>query len=183
MEICAKMPPAYITAKHCYAFIADAQTAGQGQHKNTWSSVSGNLHVSYLVKTKISSNQFAAQLAAVSTFQVIQDLFEEQDCSLRPTMKWPNDINVNGKKIGGVLPRAQIKGQDVYLTIGVGVNIGLAPPDQPQATCLNQYLHKPVMIAEFFDILSKRLLQNLARLSQEGFPYLRSLIEPNLEFL
>jgi len=99
-------------------------------------------------------------------------------------MKWVNDIHIDGKKIGGVLPRAQIKGEDVYLTIGIGVNIGIVPQGlETQATCLNQYLEKPIEIAEFFDKLSKRLLENLARLSQEGFPYLRSQIEPNLEFL
>ena len=99
-------------------------------------------------------------------------------------MKWVNDIHFNGKKIAGVLPRAQIKGEDVYLTIGIGVNIGIIPQGfEAQATCLNQILEKPVEISEFFDRLSKHLLENLTRLSQEGFSYLRSLIEPNLEFL
>lgn len=98
-------------------------------------------------------------------------------------MKWVNDIFFNGKKIGGVLPRAEIKGEDVYLTIGIGVNIGIVPQGfEASATCLNQELEKPVEIADFFDRLSKHLLNNLARLSQEGFPYLRNLIEPNLEF-
>jgi len=75
-------------------------------------------------------------------------LFDEQDSSHKPTMKWLNDIHIDGKKIGGVLPRAQIKGDDVYLTIGIGVNINIVPQGlEDQATFLNKYLEKPVEIA------------------------------------
>lgn len=81
MNICEKIPHAYITDKHCYAFIADCQKNGQGQHSNTWSSPPGNLYVSFLVKTKPLICSFSAQLAAVSTFQVIEELAKEQGCS------------------------------------------------------------------------------------------------------
>jgi biotin-(acetyl-CoA carboxylase) ligase len=66
-------------------------------------------------------------------------------------MKWVNDIFLNGKKIGGVLPRVVQKGEDVYLTIGIGVNIGIVPQGfEAQATCLIQVFERPVEIAEFF---------------------------------
>ena len=70
---------------------------------------------------------------------MIKELAEEQKCPDKPTMKWVNDIFLNGKKIGGVLPRAQNKGSDVYLTIGIGVNINVVPEGmEAQATSLSQ---------------------------------------------
>ena len=98
-------------------------------------------------------------------------------------MKWVNDIFFNGKKIGGVLPRVVQKGEDVYLTVGIGVNIGNVRKGPFEATCLNQVFERPVEVTEFFNRLSKRLLENLVRLSAKGFPYLRFLIEPNFEFM
>src|SRR3990167_5093294 len=43
-------------------------------------------------------------------------------CNLQPKLKWPNDININGKKAGGILTEGISKGKAVIVGIGINVN-------------------------------------------------------------
>lgn len=62
-------------------------------------------------------------------------------------MKWINDIFLNEKKISGALCRVE----DVYVTIGIGVNLNVTPVEIPGSTCLKDELNleKDVDVFEF----------------------------------
>ena len=86
-----------------YAFIADSQLSGTGQNTNSWSSPPGNVYVTYLFEIDFEIVFYMAQLAALSVTQVIEQNYSLGANNL-PTIKWPNDVHVNGRKISGVLP-------------------------------------------------------------------------------
>lgn len=104
-------------------FVADAQTAGRGRQGRAWHSPPGdNLYLSILLRP-------ATTPAVVAPFALVVGLAvaEEIDAALgavRATLKWPNDVWVEGRKIAGVLIEASIAaGSLASLVVGVGVNV------------------------------------------------------------
>ncbi|GJL97622.1 MAG: biotin--[acetyl-CoA-carboxylase] ligase [Hyphobacterium sp.] len=116
---------------------ACVQTAGRGRRGRNWVSLAGNLYCSGLYSLKCSPAE-AAQLsfaAALAALDVCQSLLQDH----RVTVKWPNDVLVEGQKICGVLlESADAPGRVIQLVIGIGLNIAAAPeiPDRP-ATSLS----------------------------------------------
>lgn len=104
------------------------QTHGKGRKGRTWISDEGNLFVSFLLAPDVTLEQlpelsFVAGLAVLDTLQpIISDL---GDVSL----KWPNDVLFNDKKIAGILAEsfetAKREGVNVrrWAVIGIGVNV------------------------------------------------------------
>ena len=115
---------------HATVVCAERQTAGRGRYNRKWVSNPGGLYFSILlkpVKTDFLAN--LTQLMALSVCQALEDL------TLSPSLKWPNDVLVNGQKICGILSEARFDAaahSTVFL--GVGINIsqkGLEKVDQP----------------------------------------------------
>lgn len=100
-------------------YTAQEQTGGRGRRGRTWVSPKGNLYLSQLF---FSSKQPAeiAYITAVSIAQTIESFAP----NIVPQIKWPNDIIINGKKVGGILIEKSLKGAYV---IGIGINLESAP--------------------------------------------------------
>lgn len=111
---------------------AALQSNGVGQRGACWHSLPGNLHITgcFLNANKLLPGQVSIAVG-VALAQMIESLGITQTVSL----KWPNDLLIDGKKCGGVL----IEKHDAYF-IGIGININSCPEnvDTP-ATCLNLY--------------------------------------------
>ncbi len=107
---------------------AKQQTAGKGRAGRTWISDKGNLYVSLLLKPQCPMEALAqlSFVAAVAAFDAVRALLPDADGI---EMKWPNDILVEGKKIGGILLESfslpQQSGR--WVVIGVGINVDNAP--------------------------------------------------------
>ena len=105
--------------------VADEQTNGRGRRGRQWQGLEGNLFASGIYEF----NQDPAVIATLS-FVVSYSLFETLSEFIdknRISLKWPNDILVDCKKISGILLESQIKGGIVQLVIGVGLNVMHAP--------------------------------------------------------
>ena len=121
---------------HQTVLCAQRQTAGRGRYDRTWVSNPGGLYFSVLlkpVKTDFLPN--LTQLMALSVCRALEEL------GITPTLKWPNDVQVNGQKICGILSEA-IFNKESYATVilGVGINVeqeGLDKVGQP-ATSLKE---------------------------------------------
>lgn len=101
--------------------VAESQTKGRGRFARSWLSSPGNLYVSTVLYPPIEALPFMSIMAGVAVARAI-----EKSTNLKATVKWPNDIIVNGKKVGGVLTECVVQGNEVsYLIIGIGVNIAL----------------------------------------------------------
>jgi BirA family biotin operon repressor/biotin-[acetyl-CoA-carboxylase] ligase len=108
------------------AIQALRQTAGRGSRGRSWTAPVGNLNFSVLLRpeTPAASAGLFSLLAGVATAQAIKNLRP----TLTPTLKWPNDILLDGAKLAGVLIDAATSGPHVdWLVIGIGINLAVAP--------------------------------------------------------
>lgn len=110
-------------AVHGTVVVADRQTAGRGRMQRTWYSPAGaNLYFSVLLRPDILPVK-TPQLALV-TAAAFMRVLEHQFPDLCPTVKWPNDILVHGRKLAGILCEMQAEADAVHhVIIGVGVNV------------------------------------------------------------
>ena len=114
--------------------LAEAQTAGRGRLGQPWFSPPDvNLYASVLFRGPLA-------LKEAPLFSLIGGLALAERCGRRvraPAIKWPNDVLVDGRKVGGSLIECVARGDEVeYLIVGVGANLNvdldaLAPPSGP----------------------------------------------------
>lgn len=104
--------------------IADNQTAGRGQFGNQWLTNNGeNLTFSLIYSPKFltATKQYYLNMAiAIGVANGLKTILPTSNISI----KWPNDIYVDNKKIAGILIENTISG--IYLKtsiIGIGINV------------------------------------------------------------
>jgi len=120
-------------APHGALVQADAQTAGRGRQGRSWNSPSGRgLYLSYILRLELEMAQVAqlTVIAALSGARAVEEL-----CDRRANTKWPNDIILNDRKIGGILCEAHADpeqpGRADFVVVGLGLNINLEIDDLP----------------------------------------------------
>jgi BirA family transcriptional regulator, biotin operon repressor / biotin---[acetyl-CoA-carboxylase] ligase len=149
--------------------FAEEQTAGRGQRGNRWESPARKgLWFSVLLRPKIDINQ-SAQLTAWAAEGVSDSI--QKDFFLETSIKLPNDIQINGRKVAGVLVemRAQEKGPHLAIA-GIGINVNQSLQDFPEklrdrAISLAVALGRRVDRQKFAIVL----LRNLDRSYRERF--------------
>ena len=118
-------------SKEGLVVFAEHQTAGRGQRGNRWESAAGKgLWFSILLRPRIdlaSSPQLTAW-AAEAVSNAIQNEF-----SLTPAIKLPNDVQIDGGKVAGVLVEMRAQQNAPHLAIaGIGVNVNQSREDFPR---------------------------------------------------
>ena len=105
-------------AAHFTVVTANSQTAGKGRGGKRWESPSGmGLWISFLVR---SDSEVPPALVPILVGLAVTRALERLCPSLRTGIKWPNDIEVEGRKLGGVLCEGAGPGAVV---VGVGLNL------------------------------------------------------------
>jgi BirA family transcriptional regulator, biotin operon repressor / biotin---[acetyl-CoA-carboxylase] ligase len=99
--------------------IADRQTAGRGRRGRVWNDGAGNFMASVLVK----ADGPVQQLSFVAALAVHEALAALTGKAPPFTLKWPNDVLLNGIKCAGIL----LERQHDALVIGIGVNLAHHP--------------------------------------------------------
>lgn len=109
------------------AISAEEQTAGYGRQKRSWHSKKGeNLLVTFLFHSSKELDQaHLVQLLA----KIVQKVLKNY--SVEATIKWPNDLLVNGKKIAGIL----VEIHDHWVIMGLGLNVNM---DEDSLAQINQ---------------------------------------------
>jgi BirA family biotin operon repressor/biotin-[acetyl-CoA-carboxylase] ligase len=118
-------------SKEGLVVFAEHQTAGRGQRGNRWESAAGKgLWFSILLRPKIdlaNSPQLTAW-AAEAVSGAIRNEF-----SLAPAIKSPNDVQIDGRKVAGVLVEMRAQEKAAHLAIaGIGVNVNQSLKDFPK---------------------------------------------------
>ena len=103
--------------------IANKQTKGRGRYNRRWSSLPGeDLLFSIILKPTVTELPYINMAATMSVAKSISKI-----TSLNPVIKWPNDLQVNGRKISGILIETEIGLNEVskvdYSIVGIGVNV------------------------------------------------------------
>jgi BirA family biotin operon repressor/biotin-[acetyl-CoA-carboxylase] ligase len=116
--------------------ITDNQLAGRGQRGNHWEAHPGmNITLSVLLKPSFlqANKQFDLNVAVSLA---IHDLLSSQKLD-KLTIKWPNDIYVGNKKMGGILIENMLSGNYIgWSIIGVGLNVNQLDFENLNATSL-----------------------------------------------
>ena len=124
--------------------IADEQTAGRGRLKRAWLTPRGNIALSVVLHPELSSLPAMIMLASLAVVHSIESV-----TGLKPQIKWPNDVLVNGKKVCGILIENDFQGATLTATIiGIGIDVNLQLADFPEiqsiATSLSAQLGSEV---------------------------------------
>ena len=146
----------------------DVQSQGRGQHGRTWQSVPGqNVLLSALLFPPSVLRQ-PAVLTAWAAVVVSETVLQLTDC--QPSIKWPNDVLVGGKKISGILIECGLKGSAAgvevgrvpHFVVGIGLNVNQSAEDfarqgLPDATSL------AAIVDHSFEVpaVTRRLIDNL----------------------
>ena len=105
--------------------VADLQWHGRGRAGRSFASPLGGLYVSLLVDAPTA--HVPAGLVALSAVAAAEAI--EAVAETRALIKWPNDLWVEGKKVGGVLLEAAEPGRAIV--VGIGINLEGVPSDLP----------------------------------------------------
>lgn len=108
---------------------ADSQTMGRGQHGRSWVSTKGQgLWTSFAYWNKEHADGVVSlEIAA----QIVKFL---ETYGIKTTVKPPNDILVNGKKLCGILCETAWSGDRQVCIVGIGMNVKSSPKDVDQPT-------------------------------------------------
>ena len=140
--------------------IANFQSSGRGRLDRTFSAPpSSALTLSFYLTPHLDRAEwsFLPLLTGLSAISSLKNL----DADLRVSLKWPNDLLVNGRKLGGILVEATSDG----VVIGIGVNVAMAQDQLPtkDATsllledfaCLNRNLIAVELLNVFHDLYER----------------------------
>jgi BirA family biotin operon repressor/biotin-[acetyl-CoA-carboxylase] ligase len=114
--------------------VAAVQTAGRGRRGRSWLSPAGcGLYVSVVLRTERGADadvRFTSLITITAGVGLAEGLAAA--AGLPVTLKWPNDLHIHGRKVGGILAEA-VSGQAgvEYVVVGFGINIRPVawPPD------------------------------------------------------
>ncbi|MCL4126637.1 UNVERIFIED_CONTAM: hypothetical protein GTU68_030300 [Idotea baltica] len=105
--------------------MAHEQTAGVGRRGRVWSTQRGNFAATYLtrINTDLSTVALHSFVAALALYDALIAVGVAPD---RLSLKWPNDVLLDGGKIAGILLETAGAGPS-HLCVGIGVNLAHAP--------------------------------------------------------
>jgi BirA family biotin operon repressor/biotin-[acetyl-CoA-carboxylase] ligase len=118
--------------------VADEQTGGRGRLDREWTSPSGGVWLSILTRPAIPPHSAPAYTlaAAVATTRAVRE------AGVEATIKWPNDVQLDGEKLAGILTEMEGEADRVsWLVVGIGLNANVDPgelPTERQATSLRE---------------------------------------------
>ncbi|UCG83832.1 MAG: biotin--[acetyl-CoA-carboxylase] ligase [Dehalococcoidia bacterium] len=124
--------------------VAEEQTKGRARLGRTWINPPGVVAVSIILHPEMSQLTRLTVMASLATSQCI-----EKATGLKTSIKWPNDVLINGKKVSGILIESALRGQAVdWAVVGIGININFDPKSFPEiadiATSLSAELGREV---------------------------------------
>jgi BirA family biotin operon repressor/biotin-[acetyl-CoA-carboxylase] ligase len=161
--------------------LAEEQTSGRGRQGRVWHSPAGKgVWMSIVLRPRIplSYTPHLTLLAAVALFRAISKL------TMVPlSMKWPNDIFVNGKKVAGILLESATEGERLlYVIAGIGVSVNLDNSDFPEemqekATSLKIVTGRKVDRASLVAACLQELELMYRLYEAQGFALIRTLWE------
>jgi BirA family transcriptional regulator, biotin operon repressor / biotin---[acetyl-CoA-carboxylase] ligase len=105
-------------APHGTLITADEQTAGRGRQGRTWSAPPGRALLMSLVLREWP--RLLPLAAALAVGEVAREA---------TTIKWPNDVLLDGRKVAGILVEG--RSQEGWMVLGIGLNVALRPDDFP----------------------------------------------------
>ena len=156
--------------------LADSQTAGRGRRGRAWQSPLGNLMTTLYLPISFDAVK-AGQLAFVAGLALERTVSALIGERAQASLKWPNDVLVDGKKASGILLESAMRDNKIdWLAIGLGLNLAHHPDDTPYpATSLAAYMDTPANNLAALEILARAFDEVFRQWRNAGFgPVLRA---------
>ncbi|CAJ2644255.1 biotin--protein ligase 2-like [Trifolium pratense] len=159
--------------------VADIQNKGRGRSKNVWESPLGCLMFSFTLQMEdgrvVPLVQYVVSLAIT---EAIKDICDKNGLPcIDVKIKWPNDLYLNGFKVGGILCTSTYKSKKFNISAGIGLNVNNEKPTTSLNTVLRelsvgayQFQREDVLAAffnkfeKFFDLFQNQGFQTLEEL-------------------
>ena len=123
-----------------YVVLADEQTGGRGRRERVWESPSGGIWTSVVLRPDFAPRD--ASLVTLAASVAVARAVEETD--VEPTIKWPNDVLIDGEKLCGILVEMEADAESIsHAVVGIGLNANAKPrvPDS-SPTSLAEHVGK-----------------------------------------
>ena len=166
--------------------MAGYQFAGRGQQDTIWQTEPGkNISASVFLKPAFLPihKQFYLNMAVSNAISEALTFFLPEPVSI----KWPNDIYYNGKKLGGILIENKLSGSIIKSSvIGFGLNINqekFQPELEEKATSVFQILHKNVQLESVLEKIFVYMEKYYLNLKSQRYSFLqKTYLEQLLNF-
>lgn len=164
--------------EHGSAVIADRQTAGRGRLARTWFSPGGaNIYCSLIVRVNLPADRLSEWLSWLPLITALAAAEAIESVTSAPvSLKWPNDLLLSDRKVGGILcDNVQTSPSGPFQVLGIGINANMKAEDFPAelratATSLWSQTHTVVdrnrLIAQLFLELEQCIEELVERGSQ-----------------
>lgn len=153
---------------------ASSQTGGRGRFNRKWNSPAGlNIYATYAFFLEVLREDLGnlPQVLALSAAIALQN------GGFHPELKWPNDIQISNRKLGGILSETTWVGKKLLVVLGIGLNVNMSLEqlqeiDRP-ATSLFVESGQEGNVEEWLQKLTDQFSKNLAIFLKNGFrPFL-----------
>jgi BirA family biotin operon repressor/biotin-[acetyl-CoA-carboxylase] ligase len=154
--------------------LSDIQTQGRGRKNRKWSSPKGGLWFSIILCPDIvpEKGMLVTMTVSIAIAQAIEELI-----NICPTIKWPNDLLINGKKVCGILTEFDLIENINYCIVGIGINVNnkVDPNLKDTAISLCQVYESKIDLEDFLQLILKKINENYKKLYLRKYYDLREL--------
>lgn len=146
---------AFSVSNPIVVYVTDQQTKGRGRHERTWTNPNpgDSLMISFSLDPQGAPQPITSPLVGLAVHDALQTAFPTGNFSL----KAPNDIYLESKKLAGILVEVSQMGDAFRLVIGMGLNVFSSPAEVETATSLSAFNVTRVA----WDLFLQELLVNL----------------------
>jgi len=141
----------------------------RGQRNRPWSALRGNFHLTAHYRLDEPASAIQAALTMIPAVASAEAISRVVPRSVRPGIKWVNDVYINDRKVSGVLTATHVTGGKVNCVVfGIGINVEHAPsisptPFVPLAGCLKDAsdgvcVSLPELLSHTVNLLDKLIL-------------------------
>lgn len=117
--------------------IAGEQRVGRGRDGNVWHSPPGGIYMTWLGGLDVDALMRVPLAAGVAAVESVAAL----GASTPARLKWPNDVQVEGRKLAGILCQTKVFGSLAWVMVGIGVNVvpvSVPGPAGHKTACLRE---------------------------------------------
>ena len=162
--------------------LSESQTKGRGRNSKQWQSPKyENIYMSLSFSTKHNLN-FYSSFSLVAAISVHKALIKHQ---IESEIKWPNDIYINSKKVGGILIETINKNTTNIVVVGIGLNVFMKNNLEIDREWTSLALENEKMTFDRNEIIpdiANELIINKKTFEEKGFGFFKNKFN-NLNFL
>ena len=148
---------------------AEAQSKGRGRLGRIWSSPKARgLYFSFVLRPSLPLNQLA-QLTLMSAVALAEAI--EEISALKPSIKWPNDVLLQSRKLAGILTELRAESDQVkFVVVGIGLNVNASAYQLTTgATSLKVAAGRSFDRAQVFQVVLRSLEKGYLKLLHHEF--------------